>query len=291
MTTTQRMAIAPNTTTEKGMQVFDTTTNSIYFWNGTAWITAVQDNIYSANGTLTGARTVTQGSNTLAFTSNVINGFSVDGTTFSIDAASNKIGIKTTTPTAELEVVGTTKTTNLQITNGATAGNVLTSDASGNATWKSPTNTPGSLSVIVNQVGTTTSTINQGSTVDVPGLTYTHTVPSTVASQTLFFTITGYAPELSTINGAQGTFNLLQNGTKISSSYFSTTSAPVLQNLPSSSTLIKGTTLPPGTYTFTVTCSAWFGNVLVNYIPTIYSGYNNDPECMKSKMTIQVFNN
>ena len=37
----------------------------------------------------------------------------------------------------EVEVFGNTKTTNIQITNGATAGYVLTSDASGNGTWQS----------------------------------------------------------------------------------------------------------------------------------------------------------
>jgi hypothetical protein len=38
MTTTERTGIAPDGTTDKGMQVFDTTTNSIWFWNGALWI-------------------------------------------------------------------------------------------------------------------------------------------------------------------------------------------------------------------------------------------------------------
>lgn len=61
-------------------------------------------NIYTANGTLTGARTVTQGANTLAFTSTATNGFSVDGTTFSVDAANDRVGIGTTTPAALLDI-------------------------------------------------------------------------------------------------------------------------------------------------------------------------------------------
>ncbi len=40
------------------------------------------------------------------------------------------------TPTQKLDVNGTTKTTGLQITTGAGAGKVLTSDASGTATWQ-----------------------------------------------------------------------------------------------------------------------------------------------------------
>ena len=47
------------------------------------------------------------------------------------------VGINNITPTERLDVVGKTKTTNLQMTSGATNGYVLTSDASGNASWQS----------------------------------------------------------------------------------------------------------------------------------------------------------
>ena len=45
--------------------------------------------IYSTDDNLAGNRIVIQGANTLSFTANPVNAFSVDGTTFSIDA-SNK---------------------------------------------------------------------------------------------------------------------------------------------------------------------------------------------------------
>lgn len=45
------------------------------------------------------------------------------------------VGIGTNSPSEKLEVSGKTKTTNFQMTSGATNGYVLTSDASGNATW------------------------------------------------------------------------------------------------------------------------------------------------------------
>jgi hypothetical protein len=51
---------------------------------------------------------------------------------------SGNLGVGTRAPSEKLDVAGKTKTTNLQVTNGATAGNVLTSDASGNATWQTP---------------------------------------------------------------------------------------------------------------------------------------------------------
>lgn len=182
MDTTQRNTLATNLLTtpdslEKGMQVFDSTTNSIWYWDGTAWIelkdtnttytgstsvvlngtsferaaltgdvTATQNsnattvtkiqgrsvdataptagqvlawdgtsstwkptvtassNLYTADGTLAGNRIVTQGTNTLAFTSSVVNGFSVGGDTFSVDALNSRVGIGSSTPLSKLFV-------------------------------------------------------------------------------------------------------------------------------------------------------------------------------------------
>ncbi len=52
---------------------------------------------------------------------------------------SGNVGIGTSSPTEKLEVNGTIKTTNLQITSGATNGYVLQSDTSGNGVWVNPT--------------------------------------------------------------------------------------------------------------------------------------------------------
>ncbi|MEP7142290.1 MAG: DUF1566 domain-containing protein [Ferruginibacter sp.] len=48
------------------------------------------------------------------------------------------VGIGTSAPGTKLEINGKTKTTNLQLTTGATNGYLLKSDASGNASWVSP---------------------------------------------------------------------------------------------------------------------------------------------------------
>jgi hypothetical protein len=56
-----------------------------------------------------------------------------------LNTTSGNVGIGTTTPTEKLDVSGKTKTINLQVTSGATAGYVLTSDSSGNGTWQTPT--------------------------------------------------------------------------------------------------------------------------------------------------------
>ncbi|MFT3795015.1 beta strand repeat-containing protein [Flavobacterium sp.] len=74
--------------------------------------------------------------NTVVLTgSNQLNiGNSIYGTDIN-NAATAKIGIGMV-PTEKLDVNGKTRTTNLQVTNGAAAGRVLVSDATGNATWQ-----------------------------------------------------------------------------------------------------------------------------------------------------------
>jgi len=63
--------------------------------------------IYAGSGSLTvDPTTVTMGANNLTFTSTVVDGFSVDGSTFSIDALNNRVGIGTVTPGAKLEISG-----------------------------------------------------------------------------------------------------------------------------------------------------------------------------------------
>lgn len=82
-----------------------------------SWVTPSPSvNIYNSNGALTGARIVTQGANTLAFTATAVNAFSVDGTTFSIDALNNYVGIGTA-PALPFDVANSTQTTTSRFTN------------------------------------------------------------------------------------------------------------------------------------------------------------------------------
>ncbi|WP_131401686.1 tail fiber domain-containing protein [Chryseobacterium sp. JM1] len=79
-----------------------------YFYNGTVWGKLGADvitNLYTNNGTLKDNRTVTQADKTLAFTGTAVNALSVDGTTFSVDAANNRVGIGTISPNKSLDVV------------------------------------------------------------------------------------------------------------------------------------------------------------------------------------------
>lgn len=57
-------------------------------------------------GPLTKSTSIVQGPNTLSFTSTVTNAFSVDGSTLSVDAANDRVGVGTITPSSTLEAKG-----------------------------------------------------------------------------------------------------------------------------------------------------------------------------------------
>ena len=108
------------------------------------------------------------------------------------------VGIGTTSPSEKLDVSGKTKTINFQMTSGATNGYVLTSDASGNATWQASS---GGVTIDpYNNVGNTGTSFNW----DVSGLSTNYEVTLT-ANTTLNLT--------NVRNGDYGTIILTQDGT------------------------------------------------------------------------------
>ncbi|WP_185287929.1 hypothetical protein [Chryseobacterium lactis] len=92
-----------------------------HYFTGLQWV-AITTNIYNSDGNLTGNRMITQDANTLAFTATSVNGFSIDGTTFSVDAANHRTGLGTISPETRLHVVSTTPTSNRFNLIDATAG-------------------------------------------------------------------------------------------------------------------------------------------------------------------------
>lgn len=89
-------------------------------------------------GPLIKSTTISQGNFPLAFTSSLINGFSVGGPALSVDGANSRVGIGTTSPTSTLEIKSKTantsgvKFTNLSSSTPVSAGATLGVDISGN---------------------------------------------------------------------------------------------------------------------------------------------------------------
>jgi hypothetical protein len=112
-----------------------------YYYNGVAWVKmgsgsaapGASNTIYSGDGSLAGNRIVTQGANTLAFTSTATNGFSVDGNTFSVDAANNRVGLRTATPLNTLHLTDGTAASGM--TNMHGVGLAITANVAGPALY------------------------------------------------------------------------------------------------------------------------------------------------------------
>jgi hypothetical protein len=97
MGSSERISILPNFNTDKGLQVYDTTTNSIWYWNGALWVNsgaAVTSNIYTSDGIV--------GINRNIGINNFIN---FDTATLYIDGINNRIGIGTTAPKVGMDIV------------------------------------------------------------------------------------------------------------------------------------------------------------------------------------------
>lgn len=94
---------------------------TIFMDNGSYWLTQIP-------GTYAGGRSNGNAANDKVFNTYMLSHYD-------FVAAKNGVGIGITTPSEKLEVSGKTKTTNFQMTNGATNGYVLQSDSSGNGSW------------------------------------------------------------------------------------------------------------------------------------------------------------
>lgn len=97
------------------------------------WSTINTTNIYNSDGTLSGNRVVTMGTNSISFTSNIVNAFTIDTNTFSVNSLNNRIGIGTSAPTEKVDIVGNVKFSGALMPNNTAglAGQVLTSAGPG----------------------------------------------------------------------------------------------------------------------------------------------------------------
>ena len=198
-----------------------------------------------------------------------------------------------------------------------TAGQVLMSKGNDSAPeWKDIKEASGVISETVLKIGTTEIEVSQGSEKEIPGLTYTITVPAE-KEKIIMFNIVGYAAP-NTFGGTQGVFELFHNGKKISSAYAAGVDAGdrylreltgeqrkittdylatklmntiVLGKIPIPATLITNVALKTGTHNFVVKYKSWYGTSKINVNATSYDGATSeDNEALLSKMLISVYN-
>lgn len=112
---------SPTGTTPSIAEVGSIDSIGYYYFTGFQWVPFAM-NLYNTDGSLSGNRVVTQNSNTLTFTTTANNGFSIDGTTFSVDGANHRVGLGTSSPETRFHVVSTTPVSNRYNLIDATAG-------------------------------------------------------------------------------------------------------------------------------------------------------------------------
>lgn len=147
------------TTPQKGMMVYNSTTNKINYYNGTAWIVMRGNSIYNSDGQLTSHRNVDLNTNTLNFT---------DG----------NVSIGNPTPNATLDINGSLRVDGIYYDkdgNTGTQGQILTSTTNGTK-WTSSVLAPNISNSTINVAAASTVTITLNgenfiptSTVNIPG--------------------------------------------------------------------------------------------------------------------------
>lgn len=202
------------------------------------------------------------------------------------------LGVGTTTPSNQVHIKSTINPLKLEgLKGGSTTDNILTIGAD-NVVNSSPSSLiKGTLYNAYQAVGTTPITILGGTTADIPGATVTFTVVQNTNAL-----ITSSAIPVPAVAGApvQGSINLLQNGVRIDSQYYSGNDAPTgLVKLGNYTVLSSFVSLTPGTYTFKMTASSWANNTIFNLNP-VAAGYGGatglDSESMKGYITVLLFN-
>ena len=143
---TGTMVYVTSADTTPADKTINVTTAGYYFFDGDVWqrvTTGAGTSIYNANDKFTANRTANLDGKTLSFTNTtgtaVANQFSVDGSTFSVDAANDKVGIGTPSPSQPLDINGNVRLRGKIYDNSNNAGangQVLTTNSSGNVEWQ-----------------------------------------------------------------------------------------------------------------------------------------------------------
>lgn len=199
------------------------------------------------------------------------------------------VGINTSNPTNTLHVYSTANPLRLEgLQTGSTANNLLTVDVNGIV--KQNTSVVGLQNGSYFAQGTTSVNIPAGSTAAIPGVSISFTPASNVNA---LITVSSLPLPLNANANTQGSINLMQNGVKISSQYYSAWDGQNLNRLGNFTTTTRLVSLNAGTpYTFSVQAKCWAGTTVFNTDP-VASGYvgaiASDADAMATLMTIVLF--
>lgn len=201
------------------------------------------------------------------------------------------LGIGITNPSAKLEVAGQVK-----ITGGSPgAGKVLTSDATGLATWATPAaGAIGTLFGAYNPIGTANLLMAAGDAeADVPGVTQTFTLTQ---AGTVNIIATGIVSNFNvpTVSDIQGSFKINVNGNNVTAAFASSGNRTGLSSMPTPITLSYNVVLAAGTHTIKLRYKPWAGGANLNldaFAAPYVGSIAIDADALKSRMSILIFNN
>ncbi|MCJ7935080.1 MAG: hypothetical protein MUW56_16020 [Chryseobacterium sp.] len=242
-----------------------------YYFDGTNWA-KLTPNIYNSDGSLKENRTVTQGNNTLAFKASSVNAFSVNNT-FSVDAANNRVGIGTISPSATLEInpnIANNSGLKFSKLNSSTPvgiGQAIGVDNNGNViTLPNPTaaNVTAVLNTSINDTGGPASnannfTVNDNGWTIVPSTSQTMTIPA--GGKAIFV---NFMLGIDYLNNPPGsgysyyTSKLFIDG--VETKVFLTTQEPGPGGLQAQFTLSSVSFFSPGTHTIDIRMKRTFNN-------------------------------
>jgi hypothetical protein len=215
-----------------------------------------------------------------------------DATRLRVNKDNGNVGIGTTAaPTNKLQVRATADPLKLEgVQTGAASDQLLVIDANGIVKKTPSSSVVGLLTATSSVLGTTRVSIPAGTTSDLPGATVTITpmvnVRVVITTSALPLPAAGAAP-------VQGSIDLLQNGIKIASQYYSATDAPTfLGRLGNYSTISRVVDLTPGTYIFKLQAKSWANTTLFNVDPVAggYVGASGvDDDAMKASIIVMSY--
>ncbi|NML71316.1 hypothetical protein HHL23_16115 [Chryseobacterium sp. RP-3-3] len=201
------------------------------------------------------------------------------------------VGINTTTPTETLDVAtGNVRVRNINSNIGTATDRIVVADAAG--VLKTVVAAAGSIQLIKEAIGTTPQTIAQNVTADINGATLTFT---TTGTTTALITYSALPLPNAAAAPVQGSIDLIVDGVKTISSYYSSADAPSgLVRLGNYSTTQKViSNFPAGSHTIKLQAKSWVNTTSFNTDP-IASGYGgataSDAQAFKARISVIALN-